>query len=78
MGRTTGAICPITCPLCGIKMWIERVITEFGKTEAFITCSRGCPGKIRLMDRQVLMPGRSIVFLGGVKHPRPTPEAIPA
>lgn len=74
--RAAGPVCPIECPLCGRKMWIGRVTTEFHKTEAWIVCSRGCPGRIRLMDRQVASPGKSIIMMGGVKHRRPTPEAL--
>lgn len=76
--RRAGPVCPITCPLCGVKMWSMRIVTEYGRTTARMTCSRHCPGTIKLMDRQVVPAyGPALVMLGGVKHRRPTPEAVP-
>ncbi|MCE2497813.1 MAG: hypothetical protein J4F28_02240 [Nitrosopumilaceae archaeon] len=73
--RWAPPICPIRCPLCGERMWIDQIITQFDRPpKIYMVCSRKCPGRIRLVGELASM-NPPLLSTGGTIHRRPRAEA---
>ena len=74
--RRAPPICPVRCPLCGERMWIDQATTlSDAPTKIYMMCSRKCPGRIVLVGVLAAMQP-PLIFTGGTAHRRPRAEAV--